>query len=99
MGGDVERGGVETYLLLNGLDPATDLVEDYFYAWVVRADAEDGTQYTLTGRSNGIKIWVRTGEFTPGVYETEMYTAAMYEYYEFDCYIEDYGELSERVNR
>lgn len=95
MGGDVVTGGgAETYLLLNGLDPATDLVEDYFYAWAVRADADDGTQYTLTARSKGVQIWEKTGEFAPGIYETEMYTAAMYEYYESDCYVEDYGEIS-----
>lgn len=94
LGGDAISGpGVETYLLLNGLDPATDQVEDYFYAWVSRSGAEDGTQYTLTARSNGIKIWEYTGEFGAGVYQTETYTAAMYEYYEFDCYIEDYGKV------
>lgn len=92
-GDDTSRDGVETFLLLNGLEADAEggpLGE--YRVWARRFSAANGTQWTLTARNNGLLQWEYTGEFSGDVDVSDVYEVPVYNYRDFDCYIEDFGE-------
>lgn len=92
-GDDVSGAGVETFLLLNGLhaDAEGGPLGEY-QVWARRFNAANGTQWTLTARTYGLLVWEYAGEFSGDVGVSDVYEVPVYDYRDFDCYVEDFGE-------